>query len=125
MSEDNAAPIVGLIALLAAPIIGTLGGVFGQGPIDFGRTVYSGVTGDSTVLKRELLDYNRGLIEESITGSNTAQVEANLAKQIGYSLRKEEKMIDPQYASTSALWDAAEDNSNGNYERWVWPSLSK
>ena len=84
-----------------------------MGPIDLTRTVYNQLTGDTPLLKRELLDYSRKDTNET-----------TLAAELGYRLPEGEH-INPQQVGIDELWDTAEDHAQGLYDQWVWPSLEE
>ncbi len=110
------------------PAVGIAGFVatFALGPIDLGRSVYNQIIGDTSILKRELLDYSRRDIQIKNQKWNNQQVESLLADELGHPLYqlKEEK-INPQDISIEKLWDASEEHARSFYQRWVWPFLNE
>ncbi|MDO8556402.1 MAG: hypothetical protein Q7R96_04495 [Nanoarchaeota archaeon] len=102
----------------------TLAAIATLGPIDFIRTVYNASIGDTTPLKRELLDY-------TIKNIQTQQPTLSL-ENLETTLKKELEMQDYQLGTTSPgelrmerLFDAAEKYAPNAFERYLWPILRK
>jgi len=100
------------------------------GPVDFGRSVYNEMIGDTPVLKRQLTNYCRQGITryyEDQTGSaetDPEQIERVLAREVG-AVYREGKKVDPTEAGTNRLWNCSEDYAKGFYDQWIWTKLSK
>ncbi|MEI7718533.1 MAG: hypothetical protein WCI72_01595 [archaeon] len=106
---------IGLAALI---------GLFTLGPIDSARTAYNAIVGDVPLVRGRAVEYCRKNIHRENPSYNERQVEEVLARDLNYSLRKDE-IIDPQAVRMMELWDATETHADGGYARWVWPSLPK
>src|SRR3989338_8030503 len=63
----------GCLTILAG--IATFVATFSLGPIDFGRSVYNQIVGDTPVLKRHLVDYVRQGIQNQLQKQNVNQIE--------------------------------------------------
>jgi hypothetical protein len=109
------APAVGIASLVATLMLG---------PVDLGRSVYNGITGDTPVLKEQLLDYSRRDIKRKNPNYTNQQAEVALADELHYKFNGSTE-INPQKVSVERLWDASEDHARTWYERWVWPSLEE
>ncbi|MBW3015551.1 hypothetical protein KY330_03955 [Candidatus Woesearchaeota archaeon] len=105
---STAVGIAGLVATLSL------------GPIDFTRTVYNQIIGDTPVIKRQLVDYVR---------KNTPHYSTMQALKAEYALAKEMKAevrdgrINPDSVSIETLWDLAEDYAKSSRDRWWWTDL--
>ena len=117
--NPNFLDFLGLLAGAA-----TLVATFSLGPIDFGRSVYNQIIGDTPVLKRHLTNYARkGIIREN-PNLKKAGIELKLSNKLNAPIRSD-GTVDPLQASIENLWDASEDYASSWYQRWVWPDLYK
>ena len=125
MSEnDSGGSGLNLGCLSTIVAASTFVATFALGPMDFGRSVYNQIVGDTPVLKRQLVDYSRKDIAKAHPNYAPNDVEKALAGELGYSLPTgENAQIDPLDVSIHKLWDASEDHASSMYQRWVWPSL--
>ena len=108
-------PMVTIAALVATVSLG---------PIDFGRSVYNQLVGDTPVLKAQLVDYVRRGVRLEQTNYSQAALEGAVARELHYNLKGKEQ-IDPTLVSIEELWDASERYAANPYEQFVWPSLSQ
>ncbi len=108
-------PMVGI-----ASIVATLS----LGPIDFGRSVYNQLVGDTPVLKAQLLEYVRKGVKAERSNYSPAQLEGTLARELSHDLKGAER-IDPTTVSIEELWDASERFAPNVYQQFIWPELGK
>ena len=100
---------------------------FSLGPIDFGRSVYNQIVGDTPVLKRQLTDYVRRGIQNQLQKQNVNQIEierdleAKLSEVLNTPLKNGQ--VNSQDVPISTLWVASEEYANSIYSRFIWPSL--
>ena len=139
---------VGCVLSSALGLVGLVS-LFALGPMDLCRTVYNQVIGDMPIVKRKLVDYVREDMSRYV-GSNidyeTLGIDENAedfdetkAKKMINEARKksielklsqelcapigEDGKVDYNQASTTTLYDAAEDHAKNWWQRWVWTSL--
>ena len=117
-------PGCGLGLLYGMAGLATIIGVLRLGPFDLARTVYNQIIGDTSALKRELVDYCREGIGKDNLNMPQSDIELKLANCLGVKLTKDGK-IDSNEASIEELFDASEDYAHSKLGRWVWPSLGK
>ena len=109
--------------------LGTLVGIatfvatFSLGPVDFGRSVYNQLIGDTPVLKRQLTDYVRSGIARENPSLTPAELEQKLANVIGAPPVGTSQNVDPEQTSIEKLWDAGEEYAGSTYQQWFWSSL--
>lgn len=108
------APLVGIAGLVAT---------FALGPIDLGRTVYNLIIGDTSTIKKELVDYSRRDLVKECPSYDLLTIERILAHEFKYKLEGDK--INPSDISMVKLWDASEDHAQSGYQGWVWPSLER
>ena len=100
----------------------TLISTFTMGPIDFSRSVYNQLVGDTAAVKRQLVDYTRDGIRNEFPKLNQRELELKLANELGVGLKEGEKII-PTDISASKLWDGSEDYAKNAWQQWIWPDL--
>ncbi|HLD33298.1 MAG TPA: hypothetical protein VJB66_01135 [Candidatus Nanoarchaeia archaeon] len=106
--------------------VAVLAGVLRLGPIDYARTLYNQMIGDTPALKEKLLDYVRDGISVQYPRASAHDVQQMVAKELGYKLDhlpESAGRIDPNMASIEALFDASEKHARSSYQQFVWPSL--
>ena len=119
MSEINNHP--GLTLFLGIVSIGVLIGMVRMGPVDYTRTIYNAVIGDTPSLQFKLVDYCRKGIKKKNWNMEDSEIEKKLAKELGLTYRGER--INPQGASIEDLWDLSEEYAYNGQDRWLWTSL--
>ena len=106
--------------------VAVLAGVLRLGPIDYARTLYNQMIGDTSALKEKLLDYVRDGISVQYPRASANDVELMVARELGYKLDplpESAGRIDSNKASIEALFDASEKHARSAYQWFVWPSL--
>jgi hypothetical protein len=90
-----------------------------MGPLDFGRSVYNSLIGDTPVLKQQLLDYSRMGIRKNFPKASDLEVEQTLAKDLECNL--DGPKINSQLVGIGKLWDLSEEYARNQFERKIWP----
>ncbi len=105
--------------VLVAGIVATLS----LGPIDFMRTLYNQLIGDTPVVKQKLVNYVRAGIARKNSSLSPSDLEFKTAQALNVELKGEK--VDPQQCASEKLWDASEDYAHSPWQRYVWPDLDK
>ncbi|MDO8556506.1 MAG: hypothetical protein Q7R96_05035 [Nanoarchaeota archaeon] len=117
MSEERSSGL----GCLSIPLgIGALVATFTLGPIDFGRSVYNGLVGDTPVLKQRLAKYTQRKIEQRYT---TKEDRRHYLERAFHIALDENMQYNPLDVSIEALWDASEDYASEFWEQHIWPTL--
>ncbi|MBR9704338.1 hypothetical protein GOV12_02925 [Candidatus Pacearchaeota archaeon] len=105
--------------------IGGLVVTLSLGPFDFTRTVYNQLVGDTQVLKRKLVDYNRRTLSNKYplsTQNRDTAIEKKLAERLDVEYDGKGK-IDPLEVSIHRLWDEVEEHPKNRKDQWLWTKL--
>ena len=97
-------------------------GTLTLGPIDFARTVYNQLVGDTVPIKYELVDYTRRGVQRRDSTLSPSQIEEVVATILN-TKPDETGRVNPLMVSSSNLWDATEELAPSKFERYVWPRL--
>ena len=137
MDEKNVSEIakIGKRQLVLYSLLGVMGliGACRHGPIDFTRTVYNAMTGDTPVLHKSLEEScYQNILFYQVTKSDQ-DVESNTQHSLA-SVLNVNYVFDNSFSSARAntasasledLWDCVDTHARNSFEKYVWTRLRK